>query len=236
MKFGNLAFASLASLAFLAASGQVQAQAQLQPGKNDCPANAPYLSAEALKAAGFELPMFKRFCYSDKSGSYALVLGEKQDAPFSGELLSSTLQAALYKLGDGNALTRQWALRDFAGADYAGVNFRSKLIEFPDLDADGRIEPVLVYRLFVPDGNGFGRDAFSGGIKIVTFHQGRKVVIHAITGDLDHERKTTANSNYFALPKPVQQHLVKKMKAMYTAGQFGFDNSYEFVPRREGAR
>ena len=62
------------------------------------------------------------------------------------------------------------------------------------------------------------------------------MTIHAITGHLDGERKTTANSNYFALPKAVQQHLVKKMTAMYGAGQFGFDNSYGFVPKKETAR
>jgi hypothetical protein len=30
--------------------------------------------------------------------------------------------------------------------------------------------------------------------------------------------------------------LVKKMAAMYRARQFGFDNSYAFVPQKEAAR
>jgi hypothetical protein len=34
----------------------------------------------------------------------------------------------------------------------------------------------------------------------------------------------------------VRQHLVKKMSAMYSAGQFGFDNSYDFMPTKEGAK
>jgi len=220
-------------LALLAAGSWAQAT---KDDKNECPANAPYLGAEALKAAGFELPVFKRYCYTDKSGNYALLLGEKQDRPFHSEQLSSTVQAALYKVDGGKVLTRQWAIRDFAGKDDGGINFRSKLIELSDIDGDGLVDPILVYRFFpLVDTDSISTDDFSGGIKIVTFHRGRKATIHAITGDLDGDRKTTANSNYFALPKVVQQHLVKKMAAMYKAGQFGFDNSYDFVPRKESA-
>jgi hypothetical protein len=224
---------ALAALALLAASGHAQIKAE----KNACPAHAPFLGADALKKAGVELSVFKRYCYMDKSGSYALVLGEKQDMPFPGELLSSTIQASLFKVDSGGVLTRQWSIRDFAGKEYAGINFRSKLVEFPDLDADGLVDPILVYRFFTPDGaDGFSSGHFSGGIKIIAFHQGRKVAIHAVTGNLDGERKTTANANFFALPKSARQYLVKKMAGMYSAGQFGFDNSYEFVPRKEGAR
>lgn len=228
-----LAIALLVSLA-------TGSHAQTPAGKsgNECAAGAPYLNAEALKKAGFELPVFKRYCYSDKAGSHVLLLGEKQDLPFSEERLSSTIQAALYKVGaDGGSLTPEWSIRDFAGKEEAGLNFRSKLIELADIDGDGLVDPVLVYRFFEPDGaDRIVNDDFVGRIKIVAFHQGRKATIHAITGNLDGDRKTTANANYFALPKPVQQHLVKKMAAMYSAGQFGFDNSYGFVPRKEGAR
>ncbi|WP_422086049.1 M949_RS01915 family surface polysaccharide biosynthesis protein [Variovorax sp.] len=222
------------TLALLAACGHVLAQT---PGKNECPANAPFLGTEALKkAGGFELPVFKRYCYTDKSGSYALLLGEKQDLPFTQEKLSSAIQASLYKVEAGNALVRQWSIRDFAGKDDAGVNFRSRLFELTDIDGDGLVDPVLVYRFFIlDDADNIDTDDFTGRIKIVTFHQGKKATIHAITGHLDGDRKTTANANYFALPKPLRQHLVKKMSAMYSAGQFGFDNSYDFAPRKEAA-
>ncbi|WP_432726035.1 M949_RS01915 family surface polysaccharide biosynthesis protein [Variovorax sp. W6] len=233
MKGALLAAALLASLA-------MGSQAQTPPGKdrNECPATAPYLNADVLKKAGFELPVFKRYCYSDKAGSHVLLLGEKQDLPFPEEKLSSAIQATLYKVGADNAsLTPEWSIRDFAGKDEAGLNFRSKLVELDDIDGDGLVDPVLVYRFFEHDGaDRIDNDDFVGRIKIVVFHQGRKATIHAITGHLDGDRRTTANGNYFALPKPVQQHLVKKMAAMYKAGQFGFDNSYDFVPRREGAR
>jgi hypothetical protein len=225
---------TLAAFALLATASHAQTTKVEQ---NACPADAPFLSADAVKKAGVELPVFKRYCYTDKSGSYALLLSEKQDLPFTKETLSSAIQATLFKVGDDNALTRQWSIRDFAGKDDAGINFRSKLSEFADLDGDGLIDPILVYRFFAPsDKDSFDSDDFSGAIKIVAFHQGRKVVIHAITGDLDGDRSTRANADFFALPKPMRAHLVKKMAGMYKAGQFGFDNSDDFMPKKAKAR
>jgi hypothetical protein len=225
---------ALAAFALLATASHAQTT---KPEPNACPADAPFLSADAVKKAGVELPVFKRYCYTDKSGSYALLLSEKQDLPFTKETLSSAIQATLFKVGGDNALTRQWSIRDFAGKDDAGINFRSKLSEFADLDGDGLVDPILVYRFFAPsDKDNFDSDDFSGAIKIVTFHQGRKVVIHAITGGLDGDRSTRANADFFALPKPVRAHLVKKMAGMYKAGQFGFDNSDDFMPKKAKAR
>lgn len=232
-------FFALASLALLVPWSHAQAQAQAgktppAAAARECPADAPFPSAEALKKTGFELPVFKRYCYTDKSGSHALLLGEKQDLPFAEEQLSSVIRASLYRVEGDNTLTQEWSIRDFAGKDEAGVNFRSGLIELADIDGDGLVDPVLVYRFYTPDGaDHIDDDDYVGRIKIVTFHKGGKATIHAITGHLDGERKTTANSNYFALPRALQQHLVKKMSAMASAGQFGFDNSYGYVPKRE---
>lgn len=233
MKFKILA---LATLALLVPCSHAQTQAGKSAAARECPANAPFLSAEALKKAGFELPVFKRYCYTDKAGSHALLLGEKQDLPFPEEQLSSAIRASLYRIEGDRTLTQEWSIRDFAGKDEAGVNFRSKLIELADIDGDGLVDPVLVYRFYKPDGaDHIDDDDYVGRIKIVTFHKGSKATIHAITGHCDGERKTTANGNYFALPKAVQQHLVKKMSGMAGAGQFGFDNSYGYVPRKEAA-
>ena len=225
---------TLAALALLAAAGHAQTT---KAGQNACPANAPFLNPDAVKKAGIDLPVFKRYCYTDKSGSYALLLAERQDLPFTSETLSSAIQATLFKVGGDGGLTRQWSIRDFAGKDDAGINFRSKLFEFADLDADGLIEPILVYRFFAPDEqDGFNSDAYSGGLKIVAFYQGRKVVIHAITGILDGDRSTRANAEFFALPEPVRRHLVDKTIAMEEAGQFGFDNSDKYMPKKARAR
>ncbi|WP_198084254.1 hypothetical protein [Variovorax sp. E3] len=101
---------ALASLALLAPWSHAQ---QAPAAKNECPADAPFLSAEALKkAGGLELPVFKRYCYTDKSGSYALLLGEKQDLPFPGKSCppssrrrSTRWKAARRSRGNGRSAT-----------------------------------------------------------------------------------------------------------------------------------
>jgi hypothetical protein len=239
MKFKLFARVSLASFALVATWSHTQAQPSKKAdiaAARECAANAPFLSADALKKIAFDLPAFKRYCYTDKGGSHALLLGEKQDLPFAEELLSSAIRASQYKIEADNTLTPEWSIRDFAGKDEAGVNFRSKLIELADIDGDGLVDPVLVYRFFnQTDAEHIDDDDYVGRIKLVAFYKGSKATVHAVTGHYDGERKTTANSNYFALPKPVQQHLVKKMRAMSEAGQFGFDNSYGFEPKKERA-
>lgn len=66
-------------------------------------------------------------------------------------------------------------------------------------------------------------DGFSGRIEIITFYEGQKVAIRAVTGMLDDSRSTTASQNFFELPKRAQGYLVEKMKRMYDNHQFGFD-------------
>ena len=190
------------------------------------------LQAETLKKSGISLSVFKHYCYSDQSGSYVLYLTEKQDVKQGEDKLSSAVEAHLLKIETEKSLSSIASIRDKANADEAGMEFWSKLTEIGDIDNDGNIEPILVYRFYNKDETKIDRDAFSGRIKIIMLYKGSKVVIRAITGNLDGERQTTATENFFTLPASVQKHLVKKMTGMYRDNLYGFDNSYQFVPRK----
>lgn len=174
--------------------------------------------------------VFKRTCYTDASGSYILDLLVNKAKPAPKSQLSHALQIQLFKLDKGTRL--QSMARDASSANEAGVAFLPELIEVGDIDGDGLIDPIIVYRFFERD-RSLQDDAFSGRIKIIMFYKGQKVAIRAVTGTLDGSRSTTASANFFLLPKKVRSYLVKKMKRMYDDGQFGFDNSFEFNPRRE---
>ena len=190
------------------------------------------LQTETLKMSGILLPVFKHYCYSDQSGNYVLYLTEKQDVKQDEEKLSSAVEAHLLKIEADKSLSNIASIRDKANADEAGMEFWSKLTEISDIDNDGNMEPILVYRFYNKGEAKIDHDAFSGRIKIIMFDKGSKVVIRAITGNLDGERQTTATENFFALPASVQKHLVKKMTGMYKDNLYGFDNSYQFVPRK----
>ena len=189
-------------------------------------------SAETKSSIADGFTVFQTMCYADASGSYVLYLLVDKGKAALERQLPRAVQVQLFKLIDG-APRPQAVARDASAADETGVVFLPELIEVGDIDGDGLIDPVIVYRFYASDGDRDGNDDFSGRIKIITFYKGQKVAIRAVTGTLDDSRSTTASSNFFKLPKKAQGHLVEKMKRMYDNRQFGFDNSFGFKPRRE---
>ena len=209
----------------------ILAGAQNKKIDTTCADDALMLNASTLKKSKIDLPVFKHYCYSDQSGQYVLYLTEKQDKSYGKEKLSSALEAHLFKIAGDKSLSNVLSLRDKADSEEAGLEFWSKLSEMADIDHDGTVEPILVYRFYNKGVDGsIMRDAYAGRIKIVMFYKASKVVIRAITGNLDGERQTTATENFFSLPAVLQKYLVKKMAAMYHDDQYGFDNSYKFMP------
>lgn len=207
--------------------------AQSKKDKSTCADDALLLNTDTLRKSKVLLPVFKHFCYSDQSGNYVLYLTEKQDKRYASEKLSSAIEAHLFKIEIDNSLSSPISIRDQANKAEAGLEFWSKLTEIADIDKDGNIDPVLVYRFYNEDDDGkINYDAFAGRIKIILFYKGEKVVIRAITGDLDGERLTTATENFFSLPASVKKHLVKKMIGMYKDNLYGFDNSYKYFPQK----
>lgn len=188
-------------------------------------------SSGPASGGGGGFTVFKKLCYSDASGSYVLDLLADQGQAARQPKLARALQIQLFKLRDGARL--QSTARDASAVDEAGMAFLPELLEVSDIDGDGLIDPIIVYRFYASDRDGQGSDAYAGRIKIITFYKGQKVAIRAVTGELDGARHTTASANFFALPQQAQRYLVKKMQRMYDDGQFGFDNSFGFKPRRE---
>lgn len=188
-------------------------------------------SAGAQLSGGDGLTVFKKVCYVDASGSYALYLLVRKGNAARHPEFSDAVQIQLVKLSNGARL--QSMARDASMDHEAGVVFLPELSDIGDIDGDGLIDPIIVYRFYTSDSEMDVSDGYSGRIKIITFYKGQKVVIRAVTGPLDGSRSTTASANFFKLPKKVQSHLTKKMKQMYDNGQFGFDNSFGFNPRRE---
>lgn len=200
------------------------------PVPSDACARPPF-SKNIVTAKGDGLTAIKTLCYADAAGNHVLYLmGDKGSGP-RGQQLSQSIQIQLYTLSD--SARPQAIARDAAADVEAGVAFLPDLIEVGDIDGDGLIDPIIVYRFFLPESERQGGDAYSGRIKIITFYKGQKVVIRAITGMLDGSRSTRATANFFTMPKQAQSHLVKKMEQMYQDREFGFDNSYGFKPRRE---
>ena len=185
-----------------------------------------------LKTAKVTLPVFDHFCYRDSSGDYVVYLTESRDRRYDGEVLSSKIGAYLFKINAGPTLALKGTVSDGALDGMAGVRWWPKLTELSDIDGDGLVDPVLVYRFYASANGKMLSDPYEGGLKMIVFHRDAKAAIRAITGDLDLQRSTTASAPYFKLPPVLQKHLVRKMNRMYDENQFGFDNSHAFKPQK----
>lgn len=191
------------------------------------------LDAAGLAKLKISMKPVKTFCYTDKSGSYQVYLTEKLDK-FPGKApLSTVLEAQIVKIpATGNPVIST-TVRETSTNSEAGGYFSSKLLELSDIDGDGLVDPIVVFRFCEKDGNGgYDEDPFSGRMKTVIVHKGAKASVDAVTGTLDNERSTKGDAAYFALPAKVQAYLVKKFGGIYSAKQFGYDNSKGFKPTK----
>lgn len=209
----------------------LSSNAHAAPGSR-CVDDAFLLHRDTLKTAKVTLPVFAHFCYRDKSGDYVMYLTESGDRRYDGETLSSKIGAYLFKINAGPTLAAKGTVIDSAPQGMAGVQWWTKLTELNDIDGDGLVDPILVYRFYASDDGKMLSDTYEGRLKIIAFHRDAKAAIRAITGNLDGQRSTTASAPYFKLPPALQTHLVRKMRRMYDEHQFGFDNGNAFKPRK----
>lgn len=199
--------------------------AHAAPGSR-CVSDDFLLHPATLKTAAVTLPVVAHFCYRDNSGDYVVYLTGSADSRYDGKTLSSKIGAYLFKINAGPTLEAKGTVSDGALEEMASLQWWTKLTELTDIDGDGLVDPILVYRLYdVGDNGEILTDPYEGRLKIIVFHRGAKAAIRAITGVLDDQRSTTASAPYFKLPPVLQTHLVRKMKRMYAERQFGFGDT-----------
>ena len=189
------------------------------------------LHPATLKTAKVTLPVLAHYCYRDTSGDYVVYLTGSADSRIDGKTLSDNIGAYLFKINAGPTLEAKGTVSDGALGYAVSVQWWTTLTELTDIDGDGLVDPILVYRLYDIDDKGETlMDPYRGRLKIIIFHRGAKAAIRAVTGGLDDERSTTASEPYFKLPRILQTHIERKMERMFANRQFAFDGG---SPSRE---
>ena len=187
---------------------------------------------------GAPLKLSRCHHWVDRSGEYQLWPMASEDRTVDGYHLSKSLAAQLYRKQPDGTLAPQWVLHDRVDAFEDGAWFSQHLTEFPDLDGQGVLTPILVLR-FVPQkdppdpNDPVAAGPFEGRLKLILFHDGTKVAVRAVTGELDDERRTTATDSYFTLPSAWRRHVEGRLRTWMHDQVFVSDDGNAFVPRRE---
>ncbi len=87
-------------------------------------------------------PIYKGFAWTDKSGSWKVLLCENQARRTSKDTLSTALQA-ICLLEDHGGYLEKWTINDSIEkeAEESRIWFTTSYCSFRDLDGDGRVDP-----------------------------------------------------------------------------------------------
>lgn len=149
-----------------------------------------------------DFPIYKAFEYSDKGGTYELVLCENQKSISKNDTLNTKIQA-ICVVSDHGGFLEKWRINDLL-EDYipkeTNIWFWTKYCIFKDIDGDGYIEPIVVY------GTRTENDEIRR-VKIITIYKDKKYVIRAVECDLDDCRSFTKDSAWNSLPQKLKTYV-----------------------------
>ena len=155
-------------------------------------------------------PIFRVYEYTDKGGTYHIVMTEKpQDTHLphnanEGEVYYDSIKAYCLKQTDTKP-KQIWWIRDFTienqWSEEYSMSFWTKYFELDDYSGDGYVDPILVYGTLGTIGSHDGR------IKILVYHHGKKYAIRHQNSPLDPQRNTKVDESYYTLPKGIQSRV-----------------------------
>jgi hypothetical protein len=148
-------------------------------------------------------PAFRVYEYSDKAGSYNLLLCEHKLRTTGKDTLINEITALCVSEDHGGYL-EHWNIKDRidVSLDETSIWFWTKYSTATDLDGDKLIDPVIVYG--TKDSEGDYRR-----IKVITVYKGKKIVIRAVESTLDYYRTLKKDKLFDALPAKIKIHLEK---------------------------
>ena len=107
------------------------------------------LNDSVTKAFNLDIPVYRIYKYSDKSGNYFNILSELK-GPYTIATDTPNIRVVALNLQMSNGkITKTWNLEKEVLPDYIvgvqNISFLEDYIEFKDLDNDSIIEPIIVY-------------------------------------------------------------------------------------------
>jgi len=157
-----------------------------------------------------DFPIYKAFEYSDKGGVYELLLCENQKTINKKDTLNTKIQA-ICTINDHGGFLEKWRINDLleiTEPNETNIWFWTKYCSTKDLDGDGYIEPIIVYRTR-------NENHEISRVKIITVYKNKKYVIRAVECVFDECRSFKKDANWNLLPQKVKtyvENLVEKIR------------------------
>ncbi|WP_341841048.1 M949_RS01915 family surface polysaccharide biosynthesis protein [Chitinophaga caseinilytica] len=154
-----------------------------------------------------KFPVFRGFSYVDNSGSWKILLCENQDKITAKDTVNTALQAVCL-LEDHGGYLEKWTLNDFIEKEMeeSHIWFTTSYCSFRDLDADGRIDPIIVY--MTKDGNGIRR------VKVFVVYKNEKFAVRAVENEFDNGRSLRYAPGFDKLPAPIRSTVETLLQRM----------------------
>ena len=185
-------------------------------------------TAAIKKELGIRFPIFRAYEYNDKLGKHYLVLTENK---LNDKLTNDTIKAFNIK-AYSSKLTIQWVINDFRLkkneiSEEKSIWFWSKYIELNDINGDKIIEPIITYGTSGINSTGDGR------LKILIYYENKKCGIRHQNGELDSQRNTKVDKEFYEIPPQIQRRVMEIMKAMTQDNNAIFPAGWELAMKNK---
>ncbi|MEW7291361.1 M949_RS01915 family surface polysaccharide biosynthesis protein [Aquimarina sp. 2304DJ70-9] len=171
---------------------------------------------------GISNALYQAYSYKDESGEYYLLLTDHRKAIHEEK---DTLYDNIYALNitnKNNQLKKRSTVTGEIDDDWeTSIGFWNQYSEISDLDGDGLVDLILVYGT---TGQNMYKD---GRVKILVYHNKKRVSIKHQNSDIDGGRHTKINKKLYALPLKIQDAVKEKMKLMSKNGHAIFSKGWE---------
>jgi len=174
------------------------------------------------KELGIRFPIFRVYEYNDKLGNHYFVLSENKldNKPTNDSIKAFNI------ISESKKLTVKWTINDFRlkaneVSEEKSIWFWSKYIELNDINGDKIIDPIITYGTSGINATGDGR------IKILIYYENNKRAIRHQNGELDFQRNTKVDKDFYELPSQIQMRVKEIMKTMMLDNNAIFPGGWE---------
>lgn len=183
---------------------------------------------ESREELDIRFPIVRAHRYSDREGTHLFVMTEriaqtgaevKEKVGFlddvtkvAGDTLKDSIRGHHFSIRDGK-LKKEWDLLDFILEDNGvceefSISFWPRYCSFTDMDEDGRVDPLIVYRTLGLNGISDGR------VKALLYYKGKKYAVRFRNGTLDGQSRTRIDRDFAQLPEKVLEQVEQRLQRM----------------------